>query len=93
MNSDDPPRSSGAEGPHIPDHELLRRFDAGSYGEVWLAKSAMGAFRAVKVVYRKTFLDDRPFNRELLGIEKFEPISRSQPSGIERTVRFFSPFC
>src|SRR5439155_27214519 len=41
--------------PTIPDHELIRRIGSGSYGEVWLARSVMGTFRAVKVVYRKTF--------------------------------------
>src|SRR5438270_12031943 len=31
----------------------------------------------VKIVYRKTFEDIRPFEREFKGIQKFEPISRS----------------
>ena len=37
----------------------------------------MGEFRAVKIVYRDSFQDQRPFERELSGIRKFEPISRS----------------
>jgi len=61
----------------IPDHQLLRRIGRGSYGEVWLARNMMGMYRAVKVVYRKWFEDGRPFERELSGIRKFEPISRS----------------
>ena len=63
--------------PGIPDHELLRRIGSGSYGEVWLARNALGAYRAVKIVYRKSFEDSRPFEREFNGIQKFEPISRS----------------
>src|SRR5262245_48157202 len=63
--------------PVIPDHELLRKIGGGSYGEVWLARSALGSFRAVKVVHRTTFEHDRPFEREFAGIKKFEPISRS----------------
>jgi len=63
--------------PRIPDHELLRPIGGGSYGEVWLAKNVMGSFRAVKVVYRKTFESERPYEREFSGIKKFEPISRS----------------
>src|SRR6266436_2536929 len=63
--------------PSIPDHELLRRIGEGSYGEVWLARNKLGTLRAVKVVYRRTFEDARPFERELRGIQKFEPISRS----------------
>src|SRR5215468_8263376 len=62
--------------PHVPDHELLRPIGRGSYGEVWLARNVIGTCRAVKVVYRKTFDDARPFERELDGIRKFEPISR-----------------
>jgi WD40 repeat protein len=37
----------------------------------------MGTFRAVKIVRRCSFSNIRPFERELSGIEKFEPISRS----------------
>jgi tetratricopeptide (TPR) repeat protein len=61
----------------IPDHELIVRIGGGSYGEVWLARNALGAFRAVKVIDRRNFEDDRPFEREFSGIQRFEPISRS----------------
>src|SRR5438876_5496481 len=63
--------------PQIPDHELIRPIGRGSYGEVWLARSVMGTYRAVKIVYRRTFEHERPFEREFAGIQKFEPISRS----------------
>ena len=63
--------------PLIPDHELLRRIGLGSYGEVWLARNVMGTHRAVKVVYRDTFDNERPYEREFSGIQKFEPVSRS----------------
>src|SRR5262245_20869553 len=63
--------------PRVPDHELLRPIGSGSYGEVWLARSVIGTYRAVKVVYRKTFESDRPFEREFIGIRKFEPVSRT----------------
>src|SRR2546427_9980924 len=61
----------------VPDHELLRPIGEGSYGEVWLARNKLGTLRAVKVVYRRTFEDARPFEREFRGIQKLEPISRS----------------
>jgi serine/threonine protein kinase len=63
--------------PNVPDHELLRRIGGGSYGEVWLARNALDAYRAVKIVHRHNFEHDRPFEREFEGIQKFEPISRS----------------
>ena len=68
--------------PRIPDHQMIRRIGSGAYGEVWLAKNIMGACRAVKVVFRQSFDNDRPFEREFHGIEKFEPISRSHESQV-----------
>src|SRR6266542_85076 len=63
--------------PLVPDHTLLRCIGRGSYGEVWLARNSLGSYRGVKIVHRDSFEDQRPFDRELHGIEKFEPISRS----------------
>lgn len=63
----------------IPDHEVLRKIGGGSYGEVWLARGVTGAWRAVKVVWRGDFDDERGFEREFEGILKFEPISRDHP--------------
>lgn len=62
----------------IPDHELIRKIDSGCYGEVWLARNALGTYRAVKIVYRSNFSHARPFDREFTGIQKYEPVSRSQ---------------
>jgi tRNA A-37 threonylcarbamoyl transferase component Bud32 len=67
----------------IPGHELLRCIGRGSYGEVWLAAGAFSGYRAVKIVRRKTFEHERPFERELSGIRRFELISRSQRGMIE----------
>src|SRR5690242_1680097 len=61
----------------VPDHQLLEIIGRGSYGEVWLARHQLGILRAVKLVYRSSFDNDRPFQREFEGIQKFEPISRS----------------
>src|SRR5215475_6565132 len=63
--------------PTIPDHTLLRPIGRGAYGEVWLARNVMGTLRAVKVVERKQFKSDRPYEREFAGIQRYEPVSRS----------------
>src|SRR3990172_1161414 len=66
----------------IPDHELIRPIGRGSYGEVWLARSVLGEYRAVKIIRRDAFDRDRPVERELEGIQKFEPISRSHENQV-----------
>ena len=65
--------------PNIPDHEVLRKIGGGAYGEVWMARGVTGAYRAIKIVRREDFDDERGFEREFEGILKFEPISRDHP--------------
>ena len=43
----------------------------------------MGLYRAVKIVFRNSFESQRPFERELSGIRKFEPISRSHEGFVD----------
>src|SRR5688572_8415658 len=63
--------------PTIPDHTLRRPIGRGAYGEVWLARNVMGAPRAVKIVWRKQFESERPYEREFAGVQRYEPVSRS----------------
>ena len=72
-----------AQIPIIPDHELLRVIGRGAYGEIWLARTVTGAFRAVKVVYRSTFETERTFLREFEGMSAFEPISRAHAGFVD----------
>jgi serine/threonine protein kinase len=66
--------------PTVPDYDLLRRIGGGAYGEVWLARNkATGMLRAAKIVWRHKFEDERPFQREFEGIQKFERITREHP--------------
>lgn len=60
----------------VPDHHLVHRISVGSYGEVWLARSALGAWRAVKIVKLSRFQDARPYEREYKGVTEYEPASR-----------------
>lgn len=61
----------------IPDHTLIRCIGEGAYGQVWIARNAIGLYHAVKVVYRSRFGTEIPFERAFRGIQKFMPISRS----------------
>lgn len=63
----------------VPDHELVRLVGKGAYGEVWLARNAVGVFHAVKIVRRAAFPSDVPYEREFRGIQKFMPVSRTHP--------------
>src|SRR4051812_1476293 len=78
-----PPPSGYSALPDVPEYVLVRRIGAGAYGDVWLGRSvATGVLRAVKIVHRARFADERPFNREFEASKKFEAISRSHPSQI-----------
>ena len=61
----------------IPDHAMIKRVGKGAYGEVWLARNAIGAYHAVKITRRAGFPAEEPYEREFHGIQKFMPISRS----------------
>lgn len=65
--------------PPVPDHVLLRCIGKGAYGDVWLARDAIGTYHAVKILYRGRFPNAAPFEREFKGIQRFTPISRSHP--------------
>ncbi len=82
-SSTSPEIASVVPPPRIPDHELIRRIGRGAYGEVWIARSVTGAYRAVKIVRRSSFDHERPFEREFEGILKFEPVSRTHDSQVD----------
>ncbi|MFN0067386.1 MAG: serine/threonine-protein kinase [Limisphaerales bacterium] len=67
------------KGISVPDHELFRLLATGAYGQVWLAKTVLGTFRAVKIVQREKFQHERQYEREFEGVKAFEPHSRSHP--------------
>ncbi|MSU62872.1 MAG: hypothetical protein EXS31_10825 [Pedosphaera sp.] len=69
--------------PSVSDHVMLMRIGAGAYGEVWLARNTLGTLRAVKIVRRAAFDDERPYEREFAGIQKFEPLSRSHDGFVD----------
>jgi CHASE2 domain-containing sensor protein len=75
--------SAGANGDTltIPDYELIQPpFAKGAYGQVWLARNAVGQWQAIKAIYRKSFGEDAaPYEREFRGIEYYKPISDKHP--------------
>ena len=69
--------------PAIPHHHVVRPIGRGSYGEIWLARSLTGAWRAVKIVDRRRFDDQRSFDREFEGMARFEPVSREHEGFVD----------
>ncbi len=70
----EPPSTLSA--PPVPEHELIRPIGSGSGGTIWLAKNALGTFRAVKIIQAETSRRRSSFQTELNGVLKFEPVSR-----------------
>lgn len=78
-----PSTADNRQAPHVPNHEMVRSIGRGSYGEIWLARSLTGTWRAVKIVDRRTFDSDKAFQREFEGMAKFEPISREDAGFVD----------
>ncbi len=65
------------------DYEVISLIGRGGYGEVWLVRDQQGVYFACKVIYRASFDNDRPYEREYDGIKKFEPVSRNEASQVK----------
>ena len=63
----------------VADHTLVRRIGKGAYGEVYLGRSAVGLYHAVKLVFREDFRQAEPYEREFRGIQKYMPVSLGHP--------------
>jgi serine/threonine protein kinase len=67
----------------IPNFEMLRPIGGGSYGKVWLARNVLGEYRAVKLVRRVEFQENRPYDREFEGICRMEQVTRRHPGLVD----------
>jgi CHASE2 domain-containing sensor protein len=72
------PTESGL--PFVPDYHLLSQVGDGAYGEVWLARDAVGVLRAVKVVYRARLPKPDIYEREFRGMSNYMPLSLNHPA-------------
>ena len=73
----------GRLSPVVSQYTLLRRIGKGAYGEVYLARNAIGGYHAVKVVYREDFAQADPYDREFRGIQKYMPVSLNHRPDID----------
>lgn len=76
MSAPEESAEESAQRPIIAEHELHRLIGVGSSGEVWLARNAIGVYRAVKIIFRKSFPWPKPYEDEFQGLVRFEPLSR-----------------
>lgn len=65
--------------PYTPDYQRVRKLGEGGFGEVWLVRNAIGQWQALKVVYRRNFDEERHYNFEFEGIQKYKPVSEKYP--------------
>lgn len=79
--------------PEVPDYTMIRVIGEGGYGQVWLARTVTGQYRAVKIISSK---NSSLFDREFEAIQAYEPISRSHNGlvdilhvGIDKRHRYF----
>jgi len=77
------PNPTTSTPPVVPHHHVVRPIGRGSYGEIWLARSLTGRWRAVKIVERARFDDQRSFDREFDGMARFEPVSREHEGFVD----------
>ena len=75
--------ASGAPSLEIPSFKMLRLIGGGSYGKVWLARNVLDEYRAVKVVRRFEFDEDRPYDREFEGIRRMEQVTQRHPGLVD----------
>lgn len=62
--------------PAIPNYTLINPpFGEGGFGKVWLARSALGQWQAIKVVYRSNFGDAKSYEIEFNGLRRYKPVS------------------
>lgn len=62
---------------------MLGRIGGGAYGEVFLARTVTGRYRAVKVVAREDFEYEKTFEREFEGIQRYEKVSQNHPGLVD----------
>ena len=71
----------GGEPPPTPGYVLIfPPFGEGSYGKVWLARAKSGKWRALKIIYRTSFGENRdPYDREFDGVTRYQRVSGLHP--------------
>jgi serine/threonine protein kinase len=69
------------ERPETPDYDLMPApFGRGAFGDVWLARNAVGQWQALKVVHKHSLVENsRHYEIEFHGISRYKPISDKHP--------------
>src|SRR4051812_30051153 len=68
----------------IPGFEIKGCIGEGGFGEIFLAlDKSIDRYRAIKVVHRRKFESDRPYEIELAGVKLFEEVSREHEGFVD----------
>ena len=74
-----PPKNSTS----IPDYDLVRMIGRGAFGEVWLARTVMGTWRALKIIRAEDERGRRSLEKEYDGVRQYDPVSRDHSNLVD----------
>ncbi len=61
---------------NIPDYDLIKLIGEGGFGQIWMARDALGLYRAIKIIRYDDSKSPESYEAEQNGIRHYAPYSR-----------------